>query len=80
MEGLYSMLEINGKYTSAKIYTDIVEPEAVSQVYKIINHEAFADVPVRIMPDVHAGKGCVTGFTAKLNNDKVIPNLIVVVS
>ncbi len=40
------------------------------------NHPAFEGSRVRIMPDVHAGAGCVIGFTAELKTDKVIPNLI----
>lgn len=58
-----------------KIFTDNVEPEAVNQVYTLAKHPAFSDCKVRIMPDVHAGKGCVIGFTANLG-DKVIPNIV----
>jgi len=68
-------IEIIGKYTTAKIFNDNVEQEALSQIYEVCNHPIFKDMPVRIMPDVHAGKGCVIGFTARLNN-RVIPNLI----
>lgn len=58
-----------------KIFTDTIEPEAVNQVYNLIKQPAFLDCKVRIMPDVHAGKGCVIGFTADLG-DKVIPNIV----
>lgn len=58
-----------------KIFTDLVEPKAVNQVYNLIKQPAFQNCKVRIMPDVHAGAGCVIGFTADLG-DKVIPNIV----
>ena len=58
-----------------KIFTDNIEDEAKSQINTLLSQDAFKDCKVRIMPDVHAGKGCVIGFTANLG-DKVIPNLI----
>ena len=58
-----------------KIYTDEVEELARKQIAKLLAQPAFADAKVRIMPDVHAGKGCVIGFTADLG-DKVIPNIV----
>lgn len=58
-----------------KIFTENIEPEAINQIYTLIKQEAFKDCKVRIMPDVHAGAGCVIGFTANLG-DKVIPNIV----
>lgn len=58
-----------------KIFTDNIEPDAVDQIYTLVKQPAFKDCKVRIMPDVHAGKGCVIGFTADLG-DKVIPNIV----
>lgn len=58
-----------------KIFTENIEPEALNQIYTLIKQPAFADCKVRIMPDVHAGAGCVIGFTADLG-DKVIPNIV----
>lgn len=58
-----------------KIFTDNIEPEALNQIYELIKQPAFEDCKVRIMPDVHAGKGCVIGFTADLGY-KVIPNIV----
>lgn len=58
-----------------KIFTDNIEPEALSQVYTLIKQPAFQNCKIRIMPDVHAGAGCVIGFTADLG-DKVIPNIV----
>ena len=58
-----------------KIFTDDIEQEAVEQINLLLEQEPFKDCKVRIMPDVHAGKGCVIGFTADLGN-KVIPNIV----
>lgn len=58
-----------------KIFTENIEEEAVNQINNLLDQEAFKDSKVRIMPDVHAGKGCVIGFTGELG-DKVIPNLV----
>lgn len=58
-----------------KIFTKNVEQEAVDQIELLLAQYAFKDCKVRIMPDVHAGKGCVIGFTADLG-EKVIPNIV----
>lgn len=58
-----------------KIFTENIEPQALNQICTLIKQPAFADCKVRIMPDVHAGAGCVIGFTADLG-DKVIPNIV----
>lgn len=58
-----------------KIFTENIELEALEQINTLISQPAFSDCKVRIMPDVHAGKGCVIGFTADLGN-KVIPNIV----
>ena len=58
-----------------KIFTKNIEQEAIDQINELLEQEAFKDSKVRIMPDVHAGKGCVIGFTGDLG-DKVIPNIV----
>lgn len=58
-----------------KIFTDNIEQEAIDQINTLLEQPAFSDCKVRIMPDVHAGAGCVIGFTADLG-DKVIPNIV----
>ena len=58
-----------------KIFTENIEPEALNQIYTLLKQPAFENCKVRIMPDVHAGAGCVIGFTADLG-DKVIPNIV----
>lgn len=58
-----------------KIFTNNIEGEAVNQIHNLLEQEPFKECKVRIMPDVHVGKGCVIGFTADLGN-KVIPNIV----
>ena len=58
-----------------KIFSDIVEDSAREQIDLLLSQPAFSDCKVRIMPDVHAGAGCVIGFTANLG-EKVIPNIV----
>lgn len=69
------MKTITGKYSSAIVYTDVIEDTAEEQI-KLLCDQPFAQGSrIRIMPDVHAGKGCVIGFTADLG-DMVIPNIV----
>ena len=71
------MYEVNGKYTSAKIFTEIKEVDITEQILAICNHPIFKDCEVRIMPDCHKGKGCTIGFTAEMpKNGEIIPNII----
>lgn len=58
-----------------KIFTTNIEDKALEQINLLLEQDAFKDCKVRIMPDVHAGAGCVIGFTANLG-DKVIPNVV----
>lgn len=58
-----------------KIFAKTIEPAVYDQVYRMMTLDAFRDAKVRIMPDTHAGTGCVIGFTAKLG-EKVVPNLV----
>lgn len=69
------MLEIKGKYSTAKIMCDEIEDTSYEQILELCNQSFTKDCKVRIMPDVHSGKGCVIGFTADLG-DIVIPNLV----
>ncbi len=58
-----------------KIFTDNISDEAKEEIDLLLEQEAFKKSKVRIMPDVHAGKGCVIGFTGALGN-KVIPSIV----
>nr|WP_246552557.1 RtcB family protein [Vallitalea pronyensis] len=66
---------IRGKYNEAIVYTDVIEEGAMTQIKELCDIESFSNAKIRIMPDVHAGKGCVIGFTANLG-EKVIPNIV----
>jgi RNA-splicing ligase RtcB len=68
------MITIEGAYTTAKIFTDEVEESCLEQIKTMANHPAFTN-PIAIMPDTHAGKGSVIGFTMEISN-KVIPNVV----
>lgn len=67
------MKTINGH--DVKIFTDNVESGAIEQIELLLSVGVFSDCKIRIMPDVHAGAGCVIGFTGDLG-DKVIPNIV----
>lgn len=69
------MKTITGTYSSAIIYTDIIEETAEEQIKLLCDQPFVKESRIRIMPDVHAGKGCVIGFTADLG-DMVIPNIV----
>jgi RNA-splicing ligase RtcB len=69
------MIELHGKYNTAKVFTDNVEPEAVSQIVNLLNQEFVSGSQVRIMPDAHAGAGCTIGTTMTVAG-KAVPNLV----
>lgn len=58
-----------------KIFTENIEEKAKQQIDLLLEQKPFKECKVRIMPDVHAGAGCVIGFTGNLG-DKVIPNIV----
>lgn len=70
------MLNIRGEYTEAIIYTDNIDEYAYEQIEELCNHFAFRNSVIRVMPDCHAGNGCVIGFTAILNEKRIIPNIV----
>lgn len=69
------MIEITGTYSTAKIYTDTLESSAEGQIRTMCDQPFTAGSKIRIMPDVHAGKGCTIGTTMTVG-DKVVPNLV----
>lgn len=69
------MIELKGKHNIAKVYTDNIEKEAISQIIELCNQEFCKDSQIRIMPDTHAGAGCTIGTTMTIT-DKVVPNLV----
>lgn len=69
------MIEIQGKYNQAKIFTDVVDGSSIAQVQELCNQEFTAGSKIRLMPDIHAGAGCTIGTTMTIT-DKVVPNLV----
>ena len=69
------MIEVTGRFNSAKIYTDVVDEASISQVIALCNQEFSAGSRIRLMPDIHAGAGCTIGTTMTIT-DKVVPNLV----
>lgn len=60
-------MEITGRFNSAQVFTEMIDAEATSQIYQLLNIPAFAGSQIRIMPDVHYGSGAVVGFTMTMN-------------
>lgn len=58
-----------------KIYANVIEDEAKQQIELLSQQKSFCDQKIRIMPDVHAGKGCVIGFTSTIGG-YIIPNVV----
>lgn len=69
------MIELKGKYNTAKIFTDALENAAEGQIKKLLDQDFTSGSQIRIMPDVHAGAGCTIGTTMTIT-DKVVPNLV----
>lgn len=69
------MIELKGKYNTAKVFTDTAEQSAITQIVHLLNQEFMAGSKIRIMSDVHAGMGCTIGTTMTITN-KIVPNLV----
>lgn len=63
------------EFDNVKIFTDRIESSALEQLHTLCKSGIFDGQPIRIMPDVHAGAGCVIGFTVPFK-DKIVPNLV----
>lgn len=69
------MIELRGKYNSCKVFTDLIDNAAISQLTLLMNQEFCKDSKIRIMSDCHAGAGCTIGTTMTIH-DKIVPNLV----
>ncbi len=69
------MIEIHGKYASAKVFTDELEPSAQGQIQAMCDQPFTKGAKIRIMPDVHAGAGCTIGTTMTIG-EYVVPNIV----
>ncbi len=68
-------IEIVGTITAARCYADIIDEGAIEQIRRMCSFDLTKDSKVRIMPDVHAGKGCTIGTTMTIS-DKACPNVV----
>lgn len=69
------MKEIQGKFSQAKIYTDVVDEKSLEQVQQLCDQPFTEGARIRMMPDIHAGAGCTIGTTMTIT-DKIVPNLV----
>ena len=69
------MIEIKGEYATAKVFTDELEKSAEMQIKTMCDQPFTEGAKIRIMPDVHAGKGCTIGTTMTIK-DYVVPNIV----
>jgi len=69
------MFEIKGNVNTALCYAKVVEDEAIEQIRRMCDYEFTEGSKIRIMPDVHAGKGCTIGTTMTIV-DKAVPNIV----
>lgn len=69
------MLEIRGNRNTAICYATVVEDDAIEQIRRMCDHDFTCGSKIRIMPDVHSGKGCTIGTTMTVT-DKVVPNIV----
>ena len=69
------MIEIKGKVNTAICYAKVIEDEAIEQIRRMCDYPMTEGSRIRIMPDVHAGKGCTIGTTMTII-DKAVPNVV----
>ena len=69
------MIEIIGNFNTARVFATTLEDGAREQIKAVCDTEAFASSKIRIMPDVHAGKGCTIGTTMTVTN-KIVPAMV----
>ena len=68
-------IEIKGKVNTAICYAKVVEEEAIEQIRRMCDYAMTEGSRIRIMPDVHSGKGCTIGTTMTIT-DKAVPNVV----
>lgn len=73
------MYKIKGASAEALITIDDLDPEALTQLYGLLNAKASEGSRVAIMPDGHPGKDCLVGFTQTFKEDaevRLVPNFV----
>ena len=69
------MIEIKGKVNTAICFAKVIEDVAIDQIQRMCDYPFTENSRIRIMPDVHAGKGCTIGTTMTVI-DKAVPNVV----
>lgn len=69
------MITLTGQYNEARIFTDNLDDKSAEQVTEMLNQTWIKDAKIRMMPDIHPGKGCTIGTTMTIT-DKIVPNLV----
>ena len=70
------MKEIQGKYTSAKVFAKTLEENCIKQIEMLCNHPLFENKRIVFMPDIHVGVGTCIGTAAEIDSDHIIPWLL----
>ena len=68
-------IEIKGRVSTALCYANVVEEEALEQIKRMCDYPMSEGSQIRVMPDVHVGKGCTIGTTMTIK-DRVVPNIV----
>lgn len=69
------MMEVKGQYNTAIVFAENLDKKTIGQLIALCNQEFSAGSKLRVMPDAHAGKGCVIGTTMSVTS-KIVPNLV----
>ena len=59
-----------------KIFASVIDSKSKAQIDSIVHSFPYSSEKIRIMPDVHAGSGCVIGFTSTTTQGKINPHLV----
>lgn len=70
------MFELKGRFASAKVFAETIDSNAVGGITPMLNMPYMEGASIRIMPDAHAGTGCVIGTTVDVESRPVCPNLV----
>ena len=70
------MITLQGRYASANIMIDTIEPDCISQICEFLNHPLYEESKIVIQADTHGGKGSVIGFTSTLTDKGICPNVV----
>ena len=69
------MFEIRGRYATALVMIDQIDPATRTQIQDFCNAKMFAGLYIAIMPDCHKGAGAVIGFTCPVG-EYIAPNIV----